>query len=181
MAGTQQSRTKILASQLHHFPMHGPVSMAPSHTWVLFSRGDRSRLRSGGHRMPRGNDNQAGRPDHSGQEGKAGGSWEAAGQRGKSTPHSWDHRNCCCHRGRTCHTWAPTVLGHTLWNRMKGSHRALSLQLDPVLPPPHPYPLPHLQKGQLTAADANKKLSESLTTHRWNSRHPASPVHTGTD
>lgn len=154
LAGTQKNRTEILVSQLHHFLIYGPVSMTSSHTWVLFSLGGRSRLHSGRHRKLHGNGNRTGRQDHSGQEGKAEGSWGAVGQRGRSMPHSWDHRNYCCHSGRACHTVVPTPLGHTLWNReWKGVTRHLA---------PLWVPHTHLQKRQVAAMDSDSH--QRLTT-----------------
>lgn len=164
--------------------MYGPMSVASSHTWVLFSLGDRSRLHPGGHRMPHGNGNQIDRQDHSGQQGRAEGSWGAAGQRGKNTPQSWGHRSCCCHSGRAYHTVVPTFLGHTLWNRKrKGVTRDLDLPSflvgsDPQ--PTHPSPLPRLQRRQLAAMDSHKNhpgVTSNLPLEQSSPRQPGAHWH----
>lgn len=164
--------------------MYGPMSVALLHTWVLFSLGGRSRLHPGGHRMPHGNGNQTGRQDHSGQQSRAEGSWGAAGQGGKSTPHSWDHRNCCCHSGRACHTVVPTFLGHTLWKRKwKGVTRDLDppqLLVGPVSQPTHPPPLPHLQRRQLASMDSHKNhlgVTSNLPLEQSPPRQPGAHWH----
>lgn len=160
--------------------MYGPVSVASSHTWVLFSPGGRSRLHPGGHRVPHGIGNQTGRQDHSGQQGRAEGSWGAAGQRGKNTPHSWGHRNCCCHSGRACHTVVPTFLGHTLWNRKR---KGVTRDLDPPQPSRSAQthsPHTHLQRRQLAAMDSHKNhpgVTSNLPLEQSSPRQPGAHWH----
>lgn len=80
----------------------------------------------------------------------------AAGRGGRSRLHSWGHRSCCSHSGRACHTEAPTLLGHTLWDE-EGRRASPGVSPLPSLhsvPGSVPQPAPHTRALRHTTEKA---------------------------